>query len=455
MFGKLFGKKPKDEAPKESPPPPPSKATAQPAKSDGPPPGSRAPLAPIDPPRNAAPTPAKDAFANLTAQTQQGAAALADEAGLVERAIRAGLNHRGAPLAPDAQRALRRAAESLVSAGDELAKTAVLEIKAGRLAEAFRALREDAEASGPAKADRLRRLGALAFLVDAGQSLAAYQDAWDLDQRDFWHAIFLARLQGLGGRLDLSLASATIAAKNAHNAQERSQAEAELTLIALGQGDEAGATRHAEAAVEALRGTDASFDLAQRWSLRGDVAVMVSDAPGAAKAYRESFDLIAKLGAHNPSDINLARASADTQEKLAAVMGRQNQNADALTTCSQAVDLRRRLHAAQPGEALDIIALAAALNTLGELKRIAQDSAGAQTNFKEAVDIGRKAVAAAPSVAAAHREVWVGLWRLAQLPNSGTPWSSVVAALQDAQLKGGLLDRDVKFLNEARARAGA
>jgi hypothetical protein len=452
MFGKLFGNKSKNEAPEATPPVAPSKASSQ-----APPVTAKAqPPAPSVPPIEPAPRPpatAGDGVASVSRTAQAGAAHAADVAGVIEQAIRAGAAGNGAPITPDAVKALRTAAESLATADDVAAAQAIAAFNAGRLMDGFQALRQDADAqTGPAQVERLRRLGALAFLVDGGASMQAYLDAWRLDQRDFWNGVYLARLQGLGGAIAMAKATMEQAIAEARTPSDRSQGEAELALIALGLNDADGARRHGQAAVDVLRPAQAPLDLAARLSLLGDIAVMITDGAMAAAAYGEALQITKGLGAQAPSDITLARAAADTQEKLAAVISRQNRHADAIAAGAQAVDLRRRLAAARPGEPLDVAALATVLNTFGEIHRLAGDAAAAAGANREAVAQGRKVLALAANHAGAHREIWVGLWRLADA--GAASWAEVKTALQAAKAEGALLDRDVKFLSEAERRAG-
>jgi hypothetical protein len=461
MFGKLFGKKSKDEpAPKAPPAPEPKKAPPAPEARGAAPPASGAktgPLPPVDPPRgaNAAPSKPGDTVGAMARDAQAGAAALGDAAAQIERAIRAGQGANGAPISPDAVLALRAAAESLAASADAPAKAATAAIKAGNLGEAFKLLRQEADtAQGPAQVERLRRLGALAYLTEAGVALDAYQTAFFADSRDFWQNIFLARLRGLAGRLDLSHDAATAALGEARTPKQTSQAEAELALIALGRSDAAGARSHGQSCVSVLRNANEPLELAQRLSLLGDIAVILGDQKDADAAYSESLGLVRQLGAAAPADTNLARAAADTQEKLAAVIGRQGRHADAMAAGGQAVDLRRRLLAARPGEVADVTALATALNTHGEICRLAGDAVAAAKAYTEALETARKAVTMAPGGMAAHREIWVGLWRMAQLPDAKVPWREVVSAMEAAKKHGALLARDEDFYQEARRRAG-
>lgn len=452
MFGKLFGKKPsKDDPATEEKS---SDATGKPMQQPN------ALAAPLDPPmapigeRPPAAAPAADAVAAIAQQAQAGAAGLADRASQIERAIRAAGGERGAPITPDAVVTLRAAAEALVAAPDAAARAAAERLAQGQLDEAFEALRQDAaQASGPAQAERLRRLGGLAFLARAGVALDAYQTAFAIEPRDFWQCIYLGRLRGLAGRLDLSQQAALAALAEARSPQERSQAEAELALIALGRSVPDDARRHGRACVEALRSIDAPADLAQRLSLLGDVSVMLGDIADADLAYAEALSILRQLSAAHPSDLNLARLAADAQEKLAAMMGRQNRHAEAVAASQQAVDWRRKLMAAQPDEPAERVAFATACNTLGELQRLAGDLDAARAAFAQAGQAAGEVVAQRSHHTGAHREHWVALWRQAQLPNPAIAWPKVVAAIEAAKAVGAFADRDAGFYEEARRRA--
>jgi tetratricopeptide (TPR) repeat protein len=457
MFGNLFGKKPakngaqpSDDAAPEAPAP---AGNPQAPQAFAAPLG--APMAPIEPPPTA-PAPAADAVAAIAQQAQAGAVDLANQSAQIERAIRAAGGDRGAPITPDAVNTLRTAAEALVASPDAAARAAAQALIAGRLDEGFEALRRDAdEATGAARVERLRRLGGLAFLARAGVALDAYQTAFEIDPRDFWQCIYLGRLRGLAGRLDLSLQAAEAALAEARAPAERSQAEAELALIALGRSAPDDARRHGRACVEALRPADAPLDLAQRLSLLGDVSVMLGDMTDADQAYGEALSILRRLGAQHPSDLNLARLAADAQEKLAAVIGRQKRFGEAVAASTQAVDLRRKLLQAQPGEAAEMVAYATACNTLGELQRLAGDEAGARDAFSAARDAAAAAIGAKAGLAGAHREHWVALWRLAQLTTPAAAWADVLASMDKAKAVGALSERDEAFYKEAQRRLRA
>lgn len=480
MFGKLFGKKTKDEpeAPAkgkaaEAPAPPPVKAppAPPPVAAKAPPPQAPPAKAPVPPPQAAqakpapapapaaprmapverpapAPTAAKDGLANLARDASLGAAGMADEATQIENAIRAAVGV-GAPGTPDAVRALRAAAEALVASPDSVSRTAINSFLAGRLGDAYQVLRDQASGTDPQSLERLRRLGALAFLVDVRIAQDAYEAAYAADRRDFWGCIYVARLRGLTGRLDGSKEAAEAALAEARTPRERSQAESELALIALGRSDGDAARRHSRAGVETMRAVNAPDELAPSLTLLGDVSVMLGDYADAGSAYQEALSLYKSLGAAAPSDINIARSAADTQEKIATVISRQGRHQEAVAASAESVELRRRLLAARPGEVAELVAMAMSCNTFGDVRRSAGDLPGARTAFIEARGFAREAIGIRPNSARAHREAWMAVYRMAQIENTRPAWGEVVAAMDFARAHGALTEGDHGAYQEA------
>ena len=83
-------------------------------------------------------------------------------------------------------------------------------MREGRIAEAFRILRNDAAAGEAETAERWQRLGALARGIDTRQALEAYEAAFRIQPSDFWTCIELSRLRmqigNLPGAIDAALA---------------------------------------------------------------------------------------------------------------------------------------------------------------------------------------------------------------------------------------------------------
>jgi hypothetical protein len=83
----------------------------------------------------------------------------------------------------------------------------------------------------------------------------------------------------------------------------------------------------------------------------------------------------------------------------------------------------------------------------------AGDLASARKSFEDSYEIFRRLAAANPSSAAAQRDVWVSMWKLASLPNPSVRWRDIADAMRQMQARGVLAPSDMHFLKEAQRRA--
>lgn len=445
MFWK---KKPKDETPKED-----SKAAAarpEPVREE------RRPEPPREQPREQPRAPAP--VASAPAATPRAAAPPA-AGGDVRARVLAGLAARSgglaAPDSPESERARAAAADSLLS--DPNARQIVQLIAEEKSADAFALLERDAPAGGAAA---WRRAGALMYGVDGPRALKAFEAAFAQDQTDFVGALLLARLRGMTANADganLAAAAAVLAAKTI---DERGVAHTDLALIAMARDDFSSAINHGKLAVEAqqsaitagARDANALRDFIMRLSILADATVS-SGAPSEARPYYEEALLGArKLANVDPSHVPLLRGVAELLEKAGATASSANDHAAAVKHADEAVQLRRRLFVGG-SDASSERALASALNTQGEVRRLAGDTTGAFAAFQEALETARKASARNPLDVAAKREVWSVLWRVAVMEDSPARWRQVVEAMEMLATNGGLSPRDQAFYDEARKRA--
>lgn len=446
MFGGLFGKKKKTPDAQDAPAPAPA------AKTEAPRPAA-----------SAAPTPpASDPVAGLKRDAMGGAESIDALKSRMQAALASRVGPKSAPPSMESAAAQAAAATSLAAAGDPSAKAAANDLAAGALEQAFDTLERDARAGAANAAEKWRRIGALAFGVDAGRSMRAYEEAFKLDRKDFWTGIFLARLRGLGGGLDQAIECAEAARESAQNEEQRSLAHAELAMIALGRNDGPGAVTAANQAVVSAKtwlatnpqDQPALRDMAARYSLLGDACITQSDAARARDAYQAGLEIARKLGAAAPNDATLARVVADCLEKVSAAYSRLSAHQEAVTAGEESLAIRRKIAGQPQSGAVEHRALAGGLNTLGEVRRMAGDVAGAREAFSESLALSKKLAAQDVANPAAQREVWVALWRLAQIEGSGVSWREVAETMGQMASSGGLSDADQRFLAEAKRRAG-
>jgi tetratricopeptide (TPR) repeat protein len=452
------GKKGKEEA--AAPPPPPAAPPPQPA--------ARAPEPPRAPaPAPSAPTPAAQPAPAAAAARPNGAAppaaAPAARGGSPGATLDAVLTSRhgagrGAPLTPDAVAAQRRGADMLAQSAEPVDRAAAEDLAAGRLDQAFNALRTAAEAAVPAAAPgRWRTLGQIAFLVDAGRAKWAYEHVFNYQPRQFWDCLYLARLRGIGRQMTGALEAAEAALLAAMTEEEKGIARAELGLIALATGDGLKGVTHAEAAIAhsravGIRNGEDERDLVGRQLLLGDSAMLASDLPKARQAFADSLAGARKLGQANPNDSLFARGVCELLEKSAQGAFKARDHGAAKGFLDEALGIRRKLQSVlTPAEGRR--GLVQTLALAGEARLAAGDGAGAKGAFDEAIALTRQVSDANPTDPAAQRELWTVMWRIAQVEGASVGWKDV-AQTMERMSSAGALDADAaRFLDEAKRRA--
>ena len=202
-------------------------------------------------------------------------------------------------------------------------------ILTGDLLQGFPKLGEEAHALKGSKAQRAaqiyRDLGALATGVDTPTAVNAYEEAFALDKKDFWGAIFLARLRAESSQVEQALEAATAANANAKGPREKTVGAAELgdAHLHANQLDKARAAY--QAAVESARmlarsgARDAQHDLSVCINKLGDLET-ISKNPDAAKAlYEEDLMIARHLAKTAPESADAQRDVIISLVKLAEV----------------------------------------------------------------------------------------------------------------------------------------
>jgi hypothetical protein len=81
----------------------------------------------------------------------------------------------------------------------------------------------------------------------------------------------------------------------------------------------------------------------------------------------------------------------------------------------------------------------------------AGDLGGAKARFEDSLKIAERL---AKQSAEAQRDVWVSMWRLAQLQGGGVTWAQVLAKLEEMKERGTLSPGDKPLRQQARAGEG-
>jgi len=437
MFWK---KKPKEEK-NAAPPPPPPPPPPQPQRAEARPEVRQPPQAPRPTPQPAvAPSPGGGAPAQL-------AAVLSRRAG-----------PQSAPMTLEAIDAQKRALESLLS--DAAVSGATRDLANDNLEAAFTALERDA--TNARSAEKWRRVGAILYGVDGPRARKAYEQAFALDQRDFWGCIFLARLRALSQDLDGANLAASTAIMAGRTPDERGVAFFEAALIAMGRGDFEGAVNNGAQAVDASRAAIKAGareavtlrDLVARLTLLADANVVRENYAAAQQHYAEALAGARKLAAAAGAGSGLEKGVAELLEKSASVAASARDYEYAIRFADEAVSLRRGLLATggPPGART---ALAGALNSLGEIQRLAGLTDAATASLRDAHENARQAIARDAADHAAQRDLWLSLWRLASIGNAGVGWRDVTAAMEKAVAAGMFNPKHQHFFDEARRRAAS
>lgn len=363
-----------------------------------------------------------------------------------------------APMTTDSVDALMRALDALLA--EPALQGVAREIAAEQLEPAFAALERDA--AGARDAGKWRRAGAIMYGVDGARARSAYEQALALEPRHFWGGIYVARLRALAQDLAGANDVASAAIMAAQTPDERGVAFFEAALIAMGRGDFDAVMTHGAHAVEASRGAikagarDALVlrDYVARLTLLADANVVRQDFATAQGLYAQALAGARKLADAARGAPAVKKGVAELLEKSASVAASAPDPETAMKFAAEAVSIRRTILEAG-GEPGAQAALAAALNSMGETLRLAGHVDAAKLTLKEALQTAQAASNAHPADPTARRDVWLALWRLADIGNAGITWKQVADSMADTAAKGALNPKHQHFFDEARRRATA
>jgi tetratricopeptide (TPR) repeat protein len=171
----------------------------------------------------------------------------------------------------------------------------------------------------------------------------------------------------------------------------------------------------------------AEAEAANKWRRLGALAVGV-DTARARAAYEEAFRL-------QPEDF-----------WTCVELARLRRKAGDLAASRQAAEAAER--AARTDRERSV-----ADDEIGDVLVKAGDLSGAKARFEASLEVMERLAAANPGSAEAQRDVWVSLWRLANMEGSGVTWDRVLARMEEMKARGTLLPTDEGFLEQARQLA--
>ena len=173
-------------------------------------------------------------------------------------------------------------------------------------------------------AEKWRRLGALAYLVDVEEAREAYTNADRLVPDDFWTVIYLARLSAAAGDLAGAHSAAERALGLAQEERDRGVALDELGDVAVSEGELPAARKAFEDSLairKALSERDPGNtgwkrDLSVSYERLGDVAEALDDIESAIHWYEESLPIAEQLAARFGSAFGFQKDLEITRARL-------------------------------------------------------------------------------------------------------------------------------------------
>jgi tetratricopeptide (TPR) repeat protein len=202
----------------------------------------------------------------------------------------------GAAPPPDAQAAeeARSAAQAVLAEGTEAEQAALKTIGEGNTADGLDALFEAAEPATDALLTRWRRIARIAYPLNTGRAIDAYEKVVALGSSDPWDSIFLGRLYVQAGDLAKARRTFEQALKDlpANRDRERGILASQLADVDVALGDLSAAESNYQIMHEVMERRanrspddfDAQRDLSISHNKIGDVRVAQGDLPGARRA---------------------------------------------------------------------------------------------------------------------------------------------------------------------------
>ena len=138
--------------------------------------------------------------------------------------------------------------------------------------------------------------------------------------------------------------------------------------------------------------------------------VAEGDRAGALKAYEESLAIRRRLAAADPGNAGWARDVSVSLERIGDVRVAEGDRAGALKAYEESLAIRRRLAAADPGNAGWARDVSVSLSSVGDVRVAEGDRAGALKAYEESLAIAEGAwpppTPATPAGRATSRSAW-------------------------------------------------
>ena len=161
-------------------------------------------------------------------------------------------------------------------------------------------------------------------------------------------------------------------------------------------------------------------------------AAPAGDRAGALSAYEESLAVRRKLAAADPGNAGWQRDVSASLVKVGDVRLAAGDRAGALAAYEESLAIRRKLAASDPGNAGWQRDVSVSLDKVGDVRLAAGDRAGALAAYEESLAITRKLAAADPGNAVWQRDVSVSLDRVGDVRLAAGDRAGALAAYEES-----------------------
>ena len=394
-------------------------------------------------------------------------------------ALEASIGVENAVLAEDEKDALREIGDLVVEEadsydcralgrfgeGDPRERDALERITEGDVSGGLGDLERAAEEADAENAERWRRIGAIAFPVDVGRALNAYERALVLDGSDPWDAIFAARLFKQLGSLHRARETLAVLEGRQTTLDDRTKSVLfdEIANVLAAQGDSAGALENYRAAIvirQRLAETDPKNtewqrDLSVSYEKVGNALRAQGDGAGALESYRAGMVIAQRLADTDPKNSQWQRDLTVSHIMVGDGLRAHGDGAGALESYRVGLTIAQRLAETDPKNTQWQRDVSASHDRIGDVLVAQGDGAGALESYRASLKITQRLAESDPKNTQWRRDVAVTNWNLARFENSGISWADVARAWQGMKDDGVLNPVDEGFVDEANRRAAA
>jgi tetratricopeptide (TPR) repeat protein len=201
--------------------------------------------------------------------------------------------------------------------------------------------------------------------------------------------------------------------------------------------------------------TDWQRDLNVGHSSVGSIMEAQGLLPEAFKAYSDARDVADRLARKDPDNTLWQRDLARSSLRVGDILLAQGNLSAADEAYAQARDISQQLAHADPGAVATQRELSAVYSRMGNLEVRRGNLTAARRAYSDSKGIAERLAMADPGNAQLQRDIWVQMWKLAEIPGGDTTWAEVLARMEEMNAKGTLPPSDAGDLETARRNAAA